>query len=372
MNSKCNTEVEIYQQPQVWKKVYDYFNKNKEELKKIAKKFKDYKIILTGAGTSQFVGDSIYNYFTEKGLEIYSIATTNLVVNPYKFIKKDEKVLLISFARSGNSPESVAAVDFLNKVTKNVHHLIITCNENGELYKLKQKLNNINTILLPEESNDKGFAMTSSFTSMLLACSLFLSIMINDDSFNKFDHFIKKVENSFEIIENSITNININNINRIVFLGDCEFYGLSKEARLKFLELTQGKIATFYDSFLGFRHGPKSILSENTLIFFLVSDNKNSKKFEFDLINEIINENKVKNLFIVSDLKNKEEINNISFDLKGYNTILTILQYIIFFQIFALRNSKSMGFNPDNPCPSGEVNRVVKKFKIHEGIFDNE
>ncbi|AOG60319.1 tagatose-6-phosphate ketose/aldose isomerase [Spiroplasma helicoides] len=372
MNNNSYTEKEIYQQPEMWKQVFEMFESNKGEYQNLATKYKDYKIILTGAGTSQFVGDTIYNYFIEKGLDIHSIATTSIVVNPLKYIKKDEKVLLVSYARSGNSPESVAAVELVNQVSKNAHHIVVTCNEQGELYKLKDVLKNMDAILLPPETNDKGFAMTSSFSSMLLASSLLFSYMVKDDSFDKFNKFYELANNTLNKAEEFTNIIDLKNIDRLVFLGDCEFYGLTKEARLKLLELTQGTYATFYDTFLGFRHGPKSILSDKTLIFFLMSSESRMRNFEQDLIEEIYDENKVNNLFVLensSNNKNFDRVQYINLENNELNNIYIALHYIMFFQIFALRQSEKQGFTPDNPCPTGEVNRVVKKFTVYKGEF---
>ena len=73
------------------------------------------KVILTGAGTSAYVGDTLVPYFKEvydeRKWNFNAIATTDIVANPETYLKKDVATVLVSFARSGNSPESVATVD---------------------------------------------------------------------------------------------------------------------------------------------------------------------------------------------------------------------------------------------------------------------
>ncbi|MGZ7222916.1 SIS domain-containing protein, partial [Streptococcus pyogenes] len=59
---------------------------------------------------------------------------------------------------------------------------------------------------------------------------------------------------------------------RVIYLGAGGFYGLSHESQLKILELTAGKIATMYETPLGFRHGPKSLINENTIVIEYISN----------------------------------------------------------------------------------------------------
>ena len=41
------------------------------------------------------------------------------------------------------------------------------------------------------------------------------------------------------------------------------------------------------------------------------------------------------------------------------------LDFVIFAQTLAVLKSLSMGITPDNPCPTGEVNRVVKGVTLY-------
>lgn len=99
-----------------------------------------------------------------------SIATTDIVANPREYLNPDKKIVLISFARSGNSPESVAIVKLANEIIKDIYHIFITCNSEGQLAKIgKTDKQNCLLLLMPKEAYDKSFAMTSSFTCMLLS-----------------------------------------------------------------------------------------------------------------------------------------------------------------------------------------------------------
>ena len=167
---------EIYQQPKTWLKTLTQIKDNKDSIGEFINniiKHDDFDIILTGAGTSEFIGNSLYSQLN-KGLnyKVKSYATTDIVATPENYLSKTKPTLLISFGRSGNSPESIGAVEAANEVCDNLYHLFITCNNEGSLSKIADKLDNCYAINLTEETHDKSFAMTSSFTNMYLAAYL--------------------------------------------------------------------------------------------------------------------------------------------------------------------------------------------------------
>jgi tagatose-6-phosphate ketose/aldose isomerase len=165
------TAREISQQPEVWSEVYELICSQEPEIScfmRDAMKRSD-MVMLTGAGTSGFIGFSLEKDFERRwGLPTRAIATTDLVTHPADYFTKQEKILLISFARSGNSPESCAAVELAEQLTESVIHLIITCDPTGNLanyHRVAERL----VVCLPENSNDRSLAMTSSYTGMMLA-----------------------------------------------------------------------------------------------------------------------------------------------------------------------------------------------------------
>lgn len=362
---------EILQQPLVWEKELKFFKENFEEIRKILEKFnkKETRFIFTGAGSSEYVGNSICSYLKSYSkLDILSIPTTDIVTNPAEYLEEDIPTILISCARSGNSPESVAAVKLADKLIKNIQHIFLTCNPNGDLAKLSKESENKFAIIMPEGTNDKGFAMTSSFSSMLLGGILLFTL--GEKTTNDIENLIKILGNNSEkLIEFSKRIAEIENIERIVYLGNYSLKGLAEEMALKVLELTSGKIVAFHNSFLGFRHGPKSLVDKNTMIICLLSDNDYTRKYELDLIKEIKNDGITKNIVILDTLKSDEFfMEKYYFTLNTSYNFLPFFQgliYLYFAQLLALYKSINLGINPDNPCPSGEVNRVVKGVIIH-------
>ncbi|MCQ8211352.1 SIS domain-containing protein [Cetobacterium somerae] len=360
---------EIEQQKRLWLETIEVIKKNSLKIEEFLKNnnIEDRKVIFTGAGTSEFVGNSITPFL---GGNVLSIATTDIVSNPENYLKKNEKVVLVSCARSGNSPESVATVKLADEIVEDICHIVITCNKDGKLAENKKSDLKSLVLLMPEESNDKGFAMTSSFTCMSLTGLL----IFNLKCLEKIENIIKATVNEIndEQMKALIDTLIKLDVSRIVYLGSSCLKGVAEESALKCLELTAGNLSLHYNSPLGFRHGPKSIINDTTMIITMLSNNEYTRKYELDLLKEMYTENK-KKILVTLDMKNSKEAKENSHYYFTFNSnrenideVFNMFGYIYFAQLFAFYKSLSYGINPDNPCPTGEVNRVVQGVIIYD------
>lgn len=372
LGAEC-TITEIRQQPKLWEETYNIVKSNEEKIKTfLNKKLKsNTRIVLTGAGTSDYVGDTIYLYLAKKlNLRVEAIASTDIVSNPAEFIEEDVPTILVSYARSGNSPESVGAYDLFEENVKDIAQLVITCNKDGELAKRAVNSDDNLCILMPEASNDKSFAMTSSFSCMLLATLLIFDIDNLNETKKYVDIVVKQgnyiLENRWQDVQ-ELVNLDAK---RVVYLASGVLKGLVQEMCLKNLELTSGRVVSLSEGVLGFRHGPKSIINDETLVIFMNSTNKYTNLYDMDLIKEIHNDVGNHKLAVISYTKN-EELNGlcdkyIEIDGKEIPEVYTAFNYMLFGQMFGLFNSMRLGISPDNPRPDGTVNRVVKGVIIHK------
>lgn len=374
--SGINTAKEIVQQPSTWREAVKNLYNNKNNIKIFLEEFlsKDnYRIILTGAGTSAFAGETCEPYLTKLlNKKVEAIATTDLVASPKNYFIKDIPTLLISFARSGNSPESVHAVNLANELVDELYQVVITCNENGKLALNTREDEKSLLLLMPPQTNDLGFAMTSSFTTMVLSCIGIFNI-------NNINDFTKDVENlsaSVErFIENNIdkiSNLTDEDFERIIYLGSGTSKGIARESALKVLELTAGIVNASYDTPLGFRHGPKSVINDKSITTIYISNDKYTRLYDIDLAKEILAHRKGDKVALVGcDIENSlKEKADYAFDLEKINytvgnEALLPLQQIVFGQILSFLKSENLGITPDNPCPTGEVNRVVQGVVIY-------
>lgn len=376
--SSTFTLKEIYQQPTTWIKTLAQIKESKKSLQDFINQViccDDFDVIFTGAGTSEFVGNSLYTYLNKKlNFKVKSYGTTDIVASPESYISRNKPTLLISFGRSGNSPESIGAVEAASAVSNNLYNLFITCNKNGALSKMAEELNNCYAINLTDETHDQSFAMTSSFSNMYLAAYLCFNLDKLDEKSTVINNISSAtqafLDKGFEIASNIVDEFAFD---RIVYLGSNVLKGVSQESSLKMLELTAGKTVSVFDTPLGFRHGPKSIIDDSTLTVVYVSDDEYTYKYEFDLIKEISSQRKNNKLVIISN-KPYDEIKSLAdytyaYDIKhNLNNAELGLAYITFAQTLSVLKSLSLGLTPDNPCPSGEVNRVVKGVTLYPYI----
>lgn len=367
-NSMENTIKEISDQKEVWKSILEKIQKRKNEITHFMSRFdRDTRVIFTGAGSSGFIGDSLAPIIRKElhFTDVESVHTTDIVAYPEQYLRKDTKTLLVSFGRSGNSPESIAAIDAADSFVDDIFHIIITCDPDGALAKRKNE-KTLNLVF--DEILNEGFAMTSSVTGMMLAA--YASLNIEKDLSEELDCTSLYAK---EIIENkykTISDIFDVKVNRLVILGAGNLFGAARESSLKNIELTAGKLSTWYDTPMGFRHGPKSMLTDSTVVLFYVSSNEYTRKYDIDMLRELSNSLRYK-LVAVSN-KYYPEVDSYS-DLYLYNSnhreireAFTPLVALVIAQIFALSASIKLGCTPDNPFPNGEVNRVVQGVVIHK------
>lgn len=369
------TSKEIYQQPETWLKTFNQVKAEKDAIKALISKVTsndDYDIILTGAGTSEFVGNSTFPYLSPlNNFKVKSYGTTDIVACPEDYISRTKPTLMISFGRSGNSPESVAAVEAANVVCENIHHLFITCNHDGALSKYAEGKENCYAINLTPETHDQSFAMTSSYSNMYLAVVLsFLT-----DKLDEIEATVKEISaNTAKFHETTYTTakqiVDEFDFQRIVYLGSNCLKGVSQESALKICELTAGQIMTTFDTTMGFRHGPKSVVCPGSLQVVYLSDDPYTRQYDIDIVKEMAPERSGNKIVVVSgyddpSVKNLGDYYVTFNNEHKFNNVFLGLEYVNFAQLVAVYKSLKTGVRPDTPCPSGKVNRVVKGVNIY-------
>ena len=369
------TTPEIKQQPDLW---LDAFNNiylpNKEAVEAFladARAMGEGRltVVFTGAGTSDYVGDTAAPYLRHAGdralYDFKPIATTDIVSAPRDFLNPDEPTLLVSFARSGNSPESLAAVHVVKEYVKNVKFLNITCAPEGHLAQEAKDDPDALTLLIPR-ANDGGFAMTGSYTCMeLLATLIFDSA--SDEQKKAWVETVAKMGEQVVAREGDVMQFLLTDFDRVTYLGSGSFGGLAQEAQLKILELAHGIVATSYDTSMGYRHGPKSFVDGRTLVFVFVNNDPYTRQYDLDILNEIKADGICKKIIAVQQDAG-ELFEGESFTFKGFDVLpeaYLALPFIMVGQTVSLLNSVRVGNTPDTPSPNGQVSRVVHGVTIH-------
>ena len=369
------TTKEIKQQPELWQETLTIYQEKQEAIAAFLRTIKQktdkrIRVVFTGAGTSQYVGDTIVPYLNKTGATadylFESIATTDIVAAPEQVLFADEPTLLVSFARSGNSPESLAAVKIVDQFVADSYHLTITCAADGSLAQQAAADEASYLLLMPERSNDAGFAMTGSFSCMALSALL----IFDQTPLTEKGHYVETLSRLGQEVIDRETELQVltdRSFKRIVYLGSGTLSGLTREAQLKVLELTAGKIATVFDSSMGFRHGPKSFVDDQTLVFVFVSNTPYTRQYDLDMLEELKSDGIAA---AVTAIGQPAAVNfsgtNFFFpdDISLPDGYLALAD-IVFAQTIALLASIKVGNTPDTPSPTRTVNRVVKGVTIH-------
>ncbi len=366
-----HTASEIANQPVLWKQTA-------EKLFLVSAALEDFlqkaygeinNIVLTGAGTSAFIGLSLQgSFFTATGKLTRAVATTDIVSHPSHYFSEHDIPLMISFARSGNSPESIAAVGLADQFSKKCYHLIVTCSEEGALAKVRSN-NPTRVFVLPETANDKSLAMTGSYSSMLLT-GLLLAHLPQKDFCRKQLRLV--CASAGKILNEEIEKIQQlaeTNFERAVFLGSGPLSGTATEAALKLQELTDGRIICKSDSFLGFRHGPKAVIDGTTLVVYFFNSNPYVRKYENDLLHAMKNGQSARYQFGISERETKsKQLDAQVFynpDTDDIAEDFLPLCSIVPAQLLAFFKSLQLGLMPDAPSASGSISRVVEGVNIY-------
>jgi tagatose-6-phosphate ketose/aldose isomerase len=364
-----HTAAEIAQQPELWREVGRIVADGRASLDTFLAPVlahDDLRIVLTGAGTSGFAGRVLRTAVARRrGKRVDAVLTTDIVADPRGCFDQDVPTLLVSFARSGDSPESLAATELADRCLSRVSHLVITCNAGGRLARRHREGVSSHLLLMPVAANDQGFAMTSSFTCMLLAALLALG---GEDDIDAVDQLADAAADiSAGVLDHHITTLLARAPERLVYLGSAALKGLAEESALKLLELTGGAVVAAADSPLGFRHGPKAMLNENTAVLVYVSNDPYTRRYDLDIVTELRAGLPPGGVVAISARPEGLPPDGtwlIPAPADAEDAVFA-LPAVVCAQLIALRASLARGIRPDNPFPSGKVNRVVRGVTVH-------
>ena len=327
------------------------------------------RIVLTGAGTSAYIGKCLAPALAKAGRQAEAIPTTDIVASPRSTLAPKAPTLMVHFARSGNSPESVAALELAERQVEQCHHLIVTCNAEGELSRRGRGLRHAYSVVLPEACNDQSFAMTSSFTGMLLGAALALGAVRPDTGrIEAIAALGTEILTTHVPLAASLVGAQFE---RVVFVGSNELKGLALESALKMLELTDGRVVSIGESPLGFRHGPKTIVNGSTLVVVFLSNDAYTRQYDLDLLRELRSDAVAGRVVaLTARAEERDGPDTVALQagahVSGSLTDLELcLPYVAFAQTLALLRSISLGLSPDSPNAAGTVNRVVQGVSIH-------
>jgi len=365
---------EILQQPQTWRQTYRKvlrFSRSIEEfLTGAGVGSRQLNVLLVGAGTSDYIGKSVAALLQhEWKCNVQAVPSTDLLTNMEDHVLADRDYLWISFSRSGDSSEGVAVLEQALATYPRVKHLVVTCNQNGTLARLAKR-DNLFSFVLDDEVNDRGLAMTSSYSNMVVVAQA----LAHFRTLETYGSIVESLAISGSLVlpvaVNLCQRIVDEKFSRVCFLGTGPLKGAAVESGLKVMELTGGRVVGLTESFLGLRHGPLSAIDLDTLVIGFLSADGRRRAFELDLLQEICAKKLTEKCLVVTPFATTNGLeafeNRLSLDLPGAISDLYLPPlFVLVGQFLGLFASIREGLRPDEPSPQGAISRVVSHVTIH-------
>jgi tagatose-6-phosphate ketose/aldose isomerase len=374
-----HTPREISQQPETWIKTYQrcrgYLAGVREMLHRTGVgngSGVSAAVYLVGAGTSDYTGRALAPLLRRRWQsDASAIPSTTLLTDFDDFHRPAREYLWISFSRSGDSPEGVALLERALERHPNIRHIVITCNPEGQMARLcsRHPAHSL-AVILDDAVNDRGLAMTSSFTNMLLAGQC----VAHHDEFEMFgDAVAQMAETGAQFlpaaaeVAAAVTTLDCT---RACFVGSGVLRAVADESALKVVELSAGKVTTLAETPLGLRHGPMSSVDAKTLFVAFLSSEPRRRGYELDLLREIDRKHlgRVRAAVTVQGIDDVSPLTDycLSLDCPAnfpdqYRPVLDVM----FGQLIGLFASIACGLKPDQPSPEGTITRVVQPIRLY-------
>ncbi|MGA8212127.1 MAG: tagatose-6-phosphate ketose isomerase [Candidatus Sulfotelmatobacter sp.] len=372
-----HTPAEIAQQPDAWLSTFELFRRKREQIAEFlalagigASPRPRPTVFLIGAGTSDYIGQSLtYLLRRSWNCEVMAVPSTDLLTHMDEWMIPKKKYLWISFSRSGDSPEGVAVLESARRNHPDIHHLVISCNVKGRMIRENADEPRVLGVCLDDAVNDRGLAMTSSFSNMVV----FGQCLAHTNDPGRYEEILPRLveagRNFLPRAAECASALAKDAHTKGCFVGSGPLRAVAKESALKLLELTAGKTLTMSESVLGLRHGPMAALDQDTLFVCFLSGNRRVQAYERDLLDEIGKKRLVRSRIVVGG----SEISRDSFaehylpsaGPSGIADDYRPAVDVIFGQLLGLFSSLRWKLRPDCPSPNGAISRVVQGVSIH-------
>jgi tagatose-6-phosphate ketose/aldose isomerase len=360
---------EICQQPGTWLRTCDVMVAAADVVRQVQAGIRS--LTLTGSGSSQYAGECVSLALqNDLNIQVASVGGGMLLMYGGKVLSPERPGLVVSLARSGDSPESRGAIELLLNTEPEIRHVVVTCNEQGSLTKAWREHAKVRVFTLPKETNDQSLVMTSSFTNLLLAAR-FMRMWNRPDEYAQLckrtsNIADKLIGGNFDVL----AGIAKSKFQRVVFLGTGPSFGAAREAALKMLEMTAGRVTTLCETYLGFRHGPMSFVQQETLIVGFLSSNSVLRAYEMALLQELDRKKLGLSKLIVGEKIPAEALRNgdVAIECPGLAELgdqdsATI--HVVVAQLLGFFRCLEEGLQPDSPSEDGIIQRVVERFPLH-------
>ena len=374
-----HTPREIWQQPETWGMTYRRCTGQRDALMDVLRRggigsgsASAPTVYLVGAGTSDYTGRALTSLLRACwGCDAWAVPSTTLLTNFDEFHRAGRPYVWISFSRSGESPEGVALLQRALGQRHDVQHLVITCNPQGSMAKAcAQNEDRAFALVLDDAVNDRGLAMTSSFSNMVMAAQCVGHLA----DLKSFGEVVSRISDSgrqfLPIAAEAAAQVTTLGCTRACFVGAGALRGVADECALKVVELSAGKVTTLAETPLGLRHGPMSSVDGQTAFVALLSSDSRNRGYELDLLREIDRKRLGRARLAVTTGEGEDISELVDYSL-SLGSIGDLADYyrpvldVMLGQLMGLFASMRCGLKPDQPSPNGTITRVVQPIKLY-------
>lgn len=342
-----HTESEILSQPEIWEKTLKGLVG--ETIFPPVDKQEYAQVIFTGCGSTFFLSQwaaHIYSRFHQ--VNVYALPASELMLYSDTWFRRADKTLLVATSRSAETLETIKAVEAFHALG-NGDSIAVTCYPDREL---GQKTD---LLLATPHAQEESVVQTRSFTSMMLAIAALINGGVPEDVSSVLREVgAKRLKEFRSIAEELGKNLEIG---RFFFLGSGARYGLANEAMLKMKEMSLSSSEAY--STLEIRHGPKSMVNQNSLVVCLLAQ---SKGVEYEL--RVIEEMKGlgARTLVITDADFPKKDHRFDYLVKLPSSLehpwIEPL-YLPGLQLMALEHAKAKGIDPDSPHNLDAVVRSI-------------
>ena len=364
---------EILQQPQTWRQTYQRVIRSLRLIEEFltsagvgAARSRPLNVLLVGAGTSDYIGKSVCALLQKEwNCNVQAVPSTDLLTNMEDHVLTDSDYLWISFSRSGDSSEGVAVLEQALAKYPHIKHFIITCNQNGKMARFGERAG-VFSFVLDDEVNDRGLAMTSSFSNMVIVGQALAHYQTLATYGSIVENLAACASTVLPAAMSLCERLVDEEFSRVCFLGTGPLKGAAIESGLKVLELTGGRVIGLTESYLGLRHGPLSAIDRDTLVVGFLSADHRRRAFELDLLREIRDKKLTEKSLAVSPNGPDSFGETLDFGLpEDVSDLYLPPLFVLAGQLLGLFASLREGLRPDEPSPHGAISRVVSHVTIH-------
>ncbi len=266
MSQGAFTRSEIASQPAVWRSILSeyaqYAMREPIEIEKITRN----SYLVTGCGSTYYLSLSVAAILRKSGIRAWAFPASELVY--FSNSHPTGEAVLLAISRSGTTTETLWAVESYRKQKKGNNVFAITTQPDSTLAR------EANLFLAASQAQEQSVAQTRSFTSMFILSQILYGALVGDTHIaSRLQVLPLALEELISYASDLPCQIGGNlSLNRFFFLGGGPLYGLACEAMLKTKEMTCSWAEAYHP--LEFRHGPMSVVNEETLVVGFISDSQ--------------------------------------------------------------------------------------------------